>query len=121
MARPQLIFMLHRLKYVLWSTKSAILSELAGRISEVDARASLLSYRAGRVRIISNYHVLALLESPNSMVRAWTCELVGRLASHESTASDILELKPCVPLVSSLREDNVEVVRAAMFALSHIA
>ena len=47
--------------------------------------------------------ILELLESPSPNVQSWTCELVGRLASHESTAPAILELKPCVQLVSLLR------------------
>jgi hypothetical protein len=55
----------------------------------------------------TNYErlVVILLESPKSEVREWTCQLVGRLASHYSTAPAIfeLELKPCVRLVSLLR------------------
>jgi hypothetical protein len=48
-------------------------------------------------------HVLPILGSPNSGVQEWTCELVGCLATHETTVPAILALKPCVPLVSLLK------------------
>jgi hypothetical protein len=47
--------------------------------------------------------VLILLESPSSNVRYRACELVKRLAGYKSTAPAILELEPCVRLVSLLR------------------
>jgi hypothetical protein len=48
-------------------------------------------------------HVSVLLESARSEVREWTCELVGRLTSHNCTAGAVLELKPHKRLVSLLR------------------
>ncbi|KAJ7844164.1 armadillo-type protein [Mycena leptocephala] len=66
-------------------------------------------------------HVAELLESPQSRVRQQTCWMVGRFAKHESTAMAILGLKPCPRLVSLLRDQPVEVVEAAMYALSGIA
>ncbi|KAF8192698.1 armadillo-type protein [Mycena galopus ATCC 62051] len=47
-------------------------------------------------------YILPLLESPNLKVRQLTCELVGGLAIHESTALAISELKPSVKLASLL-------------------
>ena len=46
--------------------------------------------------------VLVLLESPSPEVRLWTCVLVGSLASHDSIAPAILELKPYKQLLSLL-------------------
>ncbi|KAJ6589195.1 armadillo-type protein [Mycena capillaripes] len=48
-------------------------------------------------------HVLELLSSQSSKTRKRTCKLVGRLASHESTASTVLELNPSEQLVFLLR------------------
>jgi hypothetical protein len=45
-------------------------------------------------------HVLWFLKSLNPDIRKGTCELMGRLAEHESTAPAILELNPCAQLAS---------------------
>ncbi|KAJ7850571.1 armadillo-type protein [Mycena leptocephala] len=66
-------------------------------------------------------HVVELLESPQSGVRKWTCWTVGRFAKHESTAVAILRLKPCPQLVGLLRDQPVEVIEAAMYALYEIS
>ncbi|KAJ6485870.1 armadillo-type protein [Mycena sanguinolenta] len=73
------------------------------------------------VQVKAATHVLRLLGSPSSEVRAWTCELVGRLASEESTARAILKLKPCGRIVSSLNNDDSELVESATYALCDIA
>ncbi|KAJ7257953.1 armadillo-type protein [Mycena haematopus] len=73
------------------------------------------------VNVKAACHVLRLLESPSSVVRTWTCELVGRLASHESTAPAILKLKPCGLIVSLLNNDDSEIIESATYALCHIA
>ncbi|KAJ7880337.1 armadillo-type protein [Mycena olivaceomarginata] len=46
------------------------------------------------------YHILRLLESPNTDIRRWVCELAGHLASHKSTAPALLQLNICTRLVS---------------------
>ncbi|KAF8196753.1 armadillo-type protein [Mycena galopus ATCC 62051] len=66
-------------------------------------------------------HILTLIESPSSKVREWTCELIGMLAGCESTAAAVLELKPYGLLVTLLSDKNVNIVRAAAFALAQIA
>ncbi|KAF7370873.1 hypothetical protein MSAN_00721100 [Mycena sanguinolenta] len=65
-------------------------------------------------------YVMALLESPNTYSRKWTCLMVGRLVSHQSTMPAILELKPCMRLLSLLRDEDPEIVLGATFALSQI-
>ncbi|KAF7330837.1 hypothetical protein MVEN_02423000 [Mycena venus] len=66
-------------------------------------------------------HALELLKSPRPEIRQWTCTLVARLASHESTAPAILELKLCERLVSLMRDKNSGVIFTAVYALSQIA
>ncbi|KAF7350424.1 Armadillo repeat-containing protein 3 [Mycena venus] len=66
-------------------------------------------------------HVLALLKSPSPEIRKWTCELVGNLAWHESIRAAVLALKPFKTLVSLLSDEDSEVVRLAVYALSQIA
>ncbi|KAJ6531049.1 armadillo-type protein [Mycena capillaripes] len=66
-------------------------------------------------------HVLELLESQSSNVREETCLLIGRLIGHESTAPAVLDLKPCLWLVTLLRDKHHDVVAAAALALSQIA
>ncbi|KAF7356746.1 hypothetical protein MVEN_01009600 [Mycena venus] len=66
-------------------------------------------------------HVLVLLESPNPDVCKRTCNLVGRLAGHTSTALEILKLAPYERLVSVLCEEDSRAIEAAAYALSRIA
>jgi hypothetical protein len=53
---------------------------------------------------------LELLDSPNKGALRWSCGLLGNLAFTESTAPSILEVQPCVKLVSLLRQ--VRIVRS---------
>ncbi|KAJ7435277.1 armadillo-type protein [Mycena latifolia] len=62
-----------------------------------------------------------LLESTHSGVEAWTCEVLARLARHESLRDAVLGVKPCGRLVFLLRGDNPRVVESAARALSWIA
>ncbi|KAF7356891.1 hypothetical protein MVEN_01024900 [Mycena venus] len=102
------------LNYVSWATKAAIWAELADRAtSQDDARAVVDSH-------IFPY-IVQMLWSPDPRPRSWSCSLLGRLASHESTAPAILELKPCVQLTDFLHDKNSDVVREAMYALAQIA
>ncbi|KAF7356955.1 hypothetical protein MVEN_01031500 [Mycena venus] len=67
-------------------------------------------------------HVVVLLESPNSDLRKWTCQLVARLEKHELTASAIWEeQKLCERLVSLMHDESPEVTEWATDALVHIA
>ncbi|KAK7030564.1 armadillo-type protein, partial [Favolaschia claudopus] len=61
------------------------------------------------------------LQSPDSRIRRWSCQLVGRLSEHGCTAPRILELRPCQQLVLLLQEKDPEVVEGAVYALSRIA
>ncbi|KAJ7479237.1 armadillo-type protein [Mycena latifolia] len=61
-----------------------------------------------------------LLESPNTGVREWTCELLARLAWQQSTRAAVLHEKPCLQLVSLLRDDNLTVLESAAKALNFI-
>ncbi|KAF7350458.1 hypothetical protein MVEN_01351300 [Mycena venus] len=63
--------------------------------------------------------VLKLLQSPSHNSRKWTCELVGKLASHELTLPAILELEPSEQLLSCLREPSTR--PSAIFALLTIS
>ncbi|KAF8196748.1 armadillo-type protein [Mycena galopus ATCC 62051] len=65
-------------------------------------------------------HIFILLNSPVHEVRTLSCQLVGRLASHESTAPALLELKLCAQIVSLLGDEHPTVIGAAVFALSRI-
>ncbi|KAJ7465871.1 hypothetical protein FB451DRAFT_417723 [Mycena latifolia] len=47
--------------------------------------------------------VVELLDSPNTGVKVWTCELLAKAAYHQSTRDRVLRVKPCVQLVSLLR------------------
>ncbi|KAJ6531053.1 hypothetical protein B0H19DRAFT_1082036 [Mycena capillaripes] len=72
-------------------------------------------------------NILELLDSPNPDIHKWTCLLVGRLAGHDSTALAVLDLKPCLQLVTLLHfliqisDEHPEVIAAATFTLSQIA
>ncbi|KAF7359744.1 hypothetical protein MVEN_00699100 [Mycena venus] len=66
-------------------------------------------------------HVLELLDSSSPDICAWTCELVEGLTSHESIVPAILDLKPCVKLVTLLHNKDPEVVESATSALYQIA
>ncbi|KAF7354159.1 hypothetical protein MVEN_01103500 [Mycena venus] len=66
-------------------------------------------------------YILELLRSPNSDVRKWTCELVGNLATHESTTPALFELKICAPLVSLFHDPDSDIIWRATYALALIA
>ncbi|KAJ7830059.1 armadillo-type protein [Mycena olivaceomarginata] len=65
-------------------------------------------------------HILRLLKSTNPDIREWASDLVGRVASHESTAPAVLKLNPSVQLVSSLGGED-SLVHWVTFSLSQIA
>ncbi|KAF7356829.1 hypothetical protein MVEN_01018400 [Mycena venus] len=100
--------------YVSWSTKAAILSELADRTtSEVEARAVVDSpvFEC----------ILPVLWSPDAGARSCSCRLLGNLASHECTAPTVLELEASMRLLSLLRDEHSGVIRSSTYALSQIA
>jgi hypothetical protein len=47
--------------------------------------------------------VAKLLESPNEEVRKWTCDMLGEVARHHTTAPAGWGVNTCQPLVSLLR------------------
>ncbi|KAF7360382.1 hypothetical protein MVEN_00768000 [Mycena venus] len=66
-------------------------------------------------------HVLELLESPRWAVRDRACDLVEKLAQHDTTLPTILESKACALVVSLLVDEHPEVVQSARNASSCIA
>ncbi|KAJ7051423.1 armadillo-type protein [Mycena amicta] len=100
-------------KHLLSITKKAILSELSDRARSVNEAQNLVDSVVFR-------GLSELLESPESKVREWTCWTVGRIAMHKSTSMAVLGLNPCPQLVSLLQDQSVEVIEAAMYALSWI-
>ncbi|KAK7031352.1 armadillo-type protein [Favolaschia claudopus] len=67
-------------------------------------------------------HILPLLGSRDDATLLRTCQLLGRLASHEPTFEAILKLNPCPLLLPLLRDCFDEhVVYWAMYTLSRLA
>ncbi|KAJ7629297.1 armadillo-type protein [Mycena rosella] len=64
--------------------------------------------------------VIKLLDSRAPGVRQWTCAILGEVASKKTMAPAVLKVKPCLRLVSLLRDENTQVVASAMDALSWI-
>lgn len=86
-----------RYKYISPSTKITLLQELKARaVYEAEARAIVDA-------LLLLEQIPGLLASSDTGIRRWACGLVGRLASHESSAPAILRLQPCAALVSLLR------------------
>ncbi|KAJ7624022.1 armadillo-type protein, partial [Mycena polygramma] len=65
-------------------------------------------------------HAPYLLKSTNAQVRRWSCQLLGNLARHDSTATAVLQIAPCPQLVSLSKQDN-QIHSCAMYALSMIS
>ncbi|KAJ7450961.1 armadillo-type protein [Mycena galericulata] len=82
-------------------------------IDLVDARAVI---NAGALDFVTK-----LLKSPRAVVRISMCSLLANLGSYESTAVAVVCVGACIKLVALLREDDVDVIESAIFALSHIA
>ncbi|KAJ7826829.1 armadillo-type protein [Mycena leptocephala] len=100
-------------KYISPVTKKVILSELCRRVDSIEEAHNVVDSVVFR-------GVMELLQARDATVRAWTCEILGRVAFHESTATVVLGLRPCVQLVSFIHDQPVEVIEAAIFALSWI-
>ncbi|KAJ7859116.1 armadillo-type protein [Mycena leptocephala] len=66
-------------------------------------------------------HIAELLQSQNIKIRNASCELVRNLASHESTASTLLMMKPTAQLVSFLWDEDHTVVSKVVHALAQVA
>ncbi|KAJ7926258.1 armadillo-type protein [Mycena leptocephala] len=60
-----------------------------------------------------------LLDSPDPHLRRWTCQMLGHLARHKSTAVAVLVSEPSVRLVSLLSDED-EVIEASIYALCGI-
>ncbi|KAJ7494179.1 hypothetical protein FB451DRAFT_451823 [Mycena latifolia] len=74
---------------------------------------------AVEARLLDSVNVARLLESRRFTVQQDTCHVLGELAKHPSTASAVLDLKPCGRLVALLRDSHV--AQSAADALIHIA
>ncbi|KAJ6612537.1 armadillo-type protein [Mycena sp. CBHHK59/15] len=74
---------------------------------------------------IVDAHVLdlvpQLLDSPAEEVLQWTCEMLGQIAWHKTLTEAILDVKPCVQLVSLALHHNIVVQTNAIFALANIS
>ncbi|KAF8181122.1 armadillo-type protein [Mycena galopus ATCC 62051] len=104
----------YRYKYLASATRSVILSELDRRVESVD--------EADRVvNSVVFDQLMDLMKADNANVRRSTCWVVGGLAMHESTAVAVLGLHPCQRLVALLRDPNVQVIKAAIYAICQIA
>ncbi|KAJ7838562.1 armadillo-type protein [Mycena leptocephala] len=100
---------------VLLQDPEVILAEYAMR-----ALATIASWANGALAVL-DAGVLSLtdqlLESSNNWVHNWTCNLVGNLATHETTSAGIWTENRCRRLVEFSRDDVTEF---AMYALSQI-
>ncbi|KAJ7753644.1 armadillo-type protein [Mycena maculata] len=65
-------------------------------------------------------YIEELFTSSNEMVQRWACTLVGDLASHVSIAPAVLTARPCIPLVSLLRQNDALAHRVA-YALAKVS
>ncbi|KAJ7920864.1 armadillo-type protein [Mycena leptocephala] len=66
-------------------------------------------------------YVVNLLGSPKSLVLRWTCRMLERLASYGPTTAVLLNSKPCVQLVSLLRNTDLHVRSRALFVLCKLS
>ncbi|KAF8171378.1 armadillo-type protein [Mycena galopus ATCC 62051] len=65
--------------------------------------------------------VAELFASLESVVRRWTCKMLGNLVFHETTARTVCDLNLCIQLVSLLRDKNPDVIGEAVSTLGQIA
>ncbi|KAJ7453841.1 armadillo-type protein [Mycena latifolia] len=65
--------------------------------------------------------VVELLDSRNTGVKVWTCELLAKAACHQSTRVGVLRLNPCFQLVSLLRDQDPVVIERSARTLCRIA
>ncbi|KAJ7850581.1 armadillo-type protein, partial [Mycena leptocephala] len=100
-------------KYISPATKKVILLELCRRVNSIEEAHNV-------VDSVVFHGVMELLQARDATVRAWTCEILGRVAVYESTATVVLGLGLCVQLVSFVHDQPVKVIEAAIFALSWI-
>jgi len=107
-----------RLVTLLLDQDSGAVAEAAHALSQIarwlDGARAVVCAKAFRY-----VHILALLESPNSDIQQGTCRLLGRLATHHSTAPAIMDLNLSVRLGLLLREPATR--PAAIFALRAIS
>ncbi|KAJ7016758.1 armadillo-type protein [Mycena alexandri] len=62
-----------------------------------------------------------LLESTNVAVRQWTTSILGKVAFHSLTRGAVVAIQPSTRLVALLSDGNVDVVKAACYAIYHIS
>ncbi|KAJ7864023.1 armadillo-type protein [Mycena leptocephala] len=99
--------------YVSWTTKAAILEELANRIftSEGEARAMVDS------PVFS--HIWGVLAWPDPVAQGWVCWLLGLLAWYEFAIPSILEARGCERLVTLLLDQDNQVDLVARHAVQN--
>ncbi|KAJ6591293.1 armadillo-type protein [Mycena vulgaris] len=101
-------------KYVSTATKVTVLKGLQRKAGEESNACTVVD--SGVLHCVPE-----LLKSPDSAVRGQICWLLGRLAYYEATLPKILVLNPCTQLVSLLRDENLEVIKGAAYALGEVS
>ncbi|KAJ6545638.1 hypothetical protein B0H19DRAFT_1267037 [Mycena capillaripes] len=67
------------------------------------------------------HFIRELVGSVDAEVCIQTCGMLEGLARHETTVPVVLSVNPCQPLVSLLRDGNLEVIESAIQALNQIS
>ncbi|KAJ7624026.1 armadillo-type protein [Mycena polygramma] len=101
----------------------ALLSDTAVCDEAIHALAKISGTADGAQTVVNAdalLHVQDLLKSTNAQVRRWSCQLLGNLARHDSTVAAVLEISPCVQLVSLSKQD-IGVHSCAIYALAMIS
>ncbi|KAJ7707336.1 armadillo-type protein [Mycena rosella] len=101
-------------KYVSSSTKTAILEELSIRVDSTEGASTVVESPV-------LYLIDELLDSPDAVVRGWTCWLLAELGRRKSSVIALLIVNPCFRLVFLLRDSHMEVAGGAVKALYRIA
>ncbi|KAF8179990.1 armadillo-type protein [Mycena galopus ATCC 62051] len=65
-------------------------------------------------------YVKELLDSPHADAQRWACRTLRQLAQHRHTAAAVLEVKPCVQLMTLLRDRDEEIVESAIYTLARL-
>ncbi|KAJ7731596.1 armadillo-type protein [Mycena metata] len=99
-------------KYVAETTKVLILRELEDR-ARFEAEA----------RVVAHFLLVydMLLDSADVTVRRWTCWILAALAFHSSTRGAVVAVHPCARLLALSGDADVNVVKAACYAVSQIS
>ncbi|KAJ7457565.1 armadillo-type protein [Mycena galericulata] len=114
-------------------TMDAFRGYLTHEHTSAETRILVLAELSERAKIEQNAFVLVdfltveealldeLFQSPVVKVKAYTCVLIGNLASHKSTRDTTVLFEPCSRIVRLLRDPDYYVRDAALFALIKIS